>query len=186
MSDLEKDFLLHMLYAHYQREQRLAVLRAQGAFVPGHGLTTTPLMIVGEAPGAQEADEGIPFVGPSGQLLNTMLNAIGLPRQYVFVTNVVKYRPRANRTPDPYERQISHPYLREEIEIVDPPLVLLCGRVALDYLYPNAPVSAYHNQLIHREGRLFLPTYHPSAALRDDEKEGLLEQTFLQIKSMIE
>lgn len=182
---LTKSYWLNTLYEEYQQVPQFEVLRANSPFVPGHGPTTTPLMIVGEAPGEREAEIGRPFVGPSGELLNGWLTRIGLPRESVFVTNVVKYRPRANRTPDPYERVLSHPYLREEIRIIDPPLVLLCGRVALDYLVPNAPVRDFYNEVIEKDGRLYLPTYHPSAALRDDEKEGLLGQTFLQIMAMI-
>jgi DNA polymerase len=178
-------FDLDTLYIAYQEDRRFEILRAQGRFVPGEGALRTPLLIVGEAPGAEEADQLRPFVGPSGRLLEAMLWRVGLTRSSVFLTNVVKYRPRANRTPEPYERMCSHPYLREEIKIVDPPLVMLCGRVALDYLVPNAPVRDFYNEVIERNGRLFLPTYHPSAALRDTEKEGLLEQTFLQVMAMI-
>jgi DNA polymerase len=160
--------LIDEAYKAYQELAVLAPLRAQSPFVPGDGPLNAPVLLVGEAPGAQEVTELKPFVGPAGQLLNKLLAEIGLPRWFCWVTNVVLYRPPGNRTPEQFEIHVSRPRLMAEIQGIDPGLVITLGATARRALMPHGPpVSECHGQLEPWNGRWLLPTYHPSAGLRD-------------------
>lgn len=123
---------LRRLYREYAHEPLLARVRqeAGGVLVPGIGPMTTGLMFVGEAPGALEAKLRTPFVGASGKLLNEMLRSVGLRRDDVFVTNVVKYRPQNNRDPEPAEREVGRGYLWREHALLGYPLLVTLGRHA--------------------------------------------------------
>jgi DNA polymerase len=160
--------LIIQAYEDYEQIAVLAPLRAQSPLVRGDGPLNAPVLLVGEAPGAQEVVQLKPFVGPSGQLLDQLLAERGLPRWMCYVTNVLAYRPPANRTPEQFEIHVSRPRLQAEITGIDPALVITLGAVARRALVPDGPpVSECHGQLERRDGRMMLPTYHPSAGLRD-------------------
>jgi DNA polymerase len=142
--------------------------------VPGEGPAAAEVMIVGEAPGAQEDRSGRPFVGGAGRLLDRLLDEVGIPRGTVFVTNVVKARPPANRDPRPAEIAHHRPWLQAQIGIVDPAVLVLLGRHALQAFVPDARITLLHGQPSERGGRVLYPTYHPAAALRAEPgKESL-------------
>jgi len=125
-------------------------------------------MIVGEAPGANEDLQGHPFVGAAGKLLDTLLAQIGLSRQDVFVTNVLKCRPPMNRDPMPNEAEACLPYLRQQFALVRPKAVLILGRHALERMLPGVGgISRVHGQIFMRSGVAFMPCYHPAAALHN-------------------
>ena len=160
--------LIDEAYKVYEELPSLAPLRAQSPLVRGDGPLNAPVVIVGEAPGEQEIKTGRPFVGPSGKLLDELLDERGLPRWMCWVTNVVCYRPPGNRTPQSFEISASRFRLRAEINGIDPATVITLGAVARRALVPQGPpVSECHGQLERWDGRIMLPTYHPSAALRD-------------------
>ncbi|MDO4951753.1 MAG: uracil-DNA glycosylase [Bacteroidales bacterium] len=137
--------------------------------VPGEGCPTARLMCIGEGPGYHEDRLGRPFVGPSGQLLDKILAAAGFSRQTnVFIANIVKCRPPANRDPLPEERQACLPLLLKQIEIVNPAIIVLLGATALKGLInPSAHITQLRGQWIEWQGRLVIPTFHPSALLRN-------------------
>jgi DNA polymerase len=141
--------------------------RTQAVFASG--ARTARWMVVGEAPGADEDRQGEPFVGRAGQLLNAMLAAIGLPRPSVFVANMIKCRPPQNRDPRPEELAACRPYLERQLELLQPALVLVVGRIAAQNLLgTEAPLGRLRGQ-VHRVGGLNLPaivTYHPAYLLR--------------------
>ncbi|MGE5507669.1 MAG: uracil-DNA glycosylase [Chitinophagales bacterium] len=140
--------------------------------VPGEGNPEARLMLVGEGPGQQEDLTGRPFVGAAGQLLDRMLAAIGLSREAVFIANVVKCRPPGNRTPDDAEAAACLPYLRAQLELVNPEVVLLLGATATRALLgPELRITKVRGQWFTRDGRLYLPTFHPAALLRDPSKK---------------
>jgi DNA polymerase len=147
--------------------------RTQTVF--GVGDRAADLMVIGEAPGAEEDRQGEPFVGRAGQLLNRMLQAIGLARDRVFIANVLKCRPPGNRDPSPAEAERCAGFLARQVELVGPRLILAVGRVsAQSLLATDAPVGRLRGH-VHRPGPLGVPvvvTYHPAYLLRSPEQKA--------------
>lgn len=140
--------------------------------VPGQGDPRAPLMLIGEGPGEQEDRTGLAFVGPAGQLLTRMLAAIQLPRERVFICNVVKCRPPRNRRPEPEEMAACLPHLRAQTALVRPRVILLLGATAVAaVLGPEYRITRCHGQWVSRAGCEITATYHPSALLRDESKK---------------
>ncbi len=140
--------------------------RTQGVF--GVGNRNAQWMVIGEAPGADEDRQGEPFVGRAGQLLNSMLKAIGLAREQVFIANILKSRPPNNRDPRPEEVRACIPYLFRQIELVNPRLILCVGRIAAQTLLEtDTPIGKLRGQLHRIAGnRPMIVTYHPAYLLR--------------------
>ena len=143
---------------------RLYQSRTQVVF--GQGDPRADLMFVGEAPGFHEDRQGVPFVGPSGQLLNRLLEGIGLRRQDVYIANVVKSRPPGNRDPLPDEIAACRPWLDAQIRLVDPRVVVTLGNFAAKTLLETATgITRLRGRTYPFQGRVLLPTFHPAAAL---------------------
>jgi uracil-DNA glycosylase family 4 len=143
---------------------RLHQSRTQVVF--GQGDPDAELMFVGEAPGFHEDRQGLPFVGPSGQLLNRLLEGIGLRRQDVYICNVVKSRPPRNRDPQPDEIAACRPWLDAQIRLVDPKVVVTLGNFAAKTLLETATgITRLRGRTYPFQGRVLLPTFHPAAAL---------------------
>ena len=134
--------------------------------MPGEGRADADVMVVGEAPGRFEDEQGRPFVGRAGQLLDEVLAEAGLARGEVFITNVVKARPPGNR--DPTRAEVEHwmPVLEQQLALVAPRLVVPLGRHALAHFAPGARIGEVHGREISERGRALYPIYHPAAALR--------------------
>jgi uracil-DNA glycosylase len=134
--------------------------------VPGEGSAIADVMLVGEAPGASEDEQGRPFVGRAGRLLDELLAEAGLAREAVYITNVVKARPPGNR--DPRVAEVLHclPWLEAELAIVQPNLVVPLGRHALAHFTGGTKISEVHGTEITERGRALFPMYHPAAGLR--------------------
>lgn len=143
------------------------------------------IVFIGEAPGKKEDETGLPFVGAAGKFLGTLLEAIGLNREEVYITNIVKYRPPDNRDPLPEEKKAFWPYLVRQIEVIKPKLVVTLGRHSMEYFLPNQKIGAVHGEpkLIELGNRkqLIMPLFHPAAALYN----GSLRQTLLDDFSKI-
>jgi DNA polymerase len=143
---------------------RLHESRTQVVF--GQGDPRADLMFVGEAPGFHEDRQGIPFVGPSGQLLNRLLEGIGLRREDVYICNVVKSRPPQNRDPLPDEIAACRPWLDAQIRLVDPKVVVTLGNFAARTLLETSTgITRLRGRTYPFQGRVLLPTFHPAAAL---------------------
>jgi uracil-DNA glycosylase len=142
--------------------------------VPGEGSPTADVVIVGEAPGASEDNQGRPFVGRAGRLLDELLSEAGLDRSDVFITNVVKARPPGNR--DPRADEVAHhlPWLEAQLEVIQPRLVVPLGRHALKRFAPDAKIGAVHGRVMEPDGRRLFPMYHPAAALHNQSLRGTL------------
>jgi len=144
-------------------------------------------MIVGEAPGANEDRQGEPFVGAAGKLLDTLLARIGLSRSDVYITNVLKCRPPSNRDPMPNEVEACSPFLKEQLALVKPKVVLILGRHALERLMPGqGSISRIHGSLIRRGDVAYVPVYHPAAALYDGSLVADLERDFDALKRYLD
>ncbi|MCS6955940.1 MAG: uracil-DNA glycosylase [Candidatus Calescibacterium sp.] len=136
--------------------------------VPGNGIYNTRIMLIGEAPGRNEDIEGLPFVGQAGKLLEQMLNNIGISRNDIFITNVVKCRPPENRDPLDDEIQTCKPYLFRQIELVNPKLIILVGKYSISTILSiNIKISHVKGRTFVKDGRYIFCTYHPAFILRN-------------------
>ena len=143
---------------------RLHVTRTQA--VPGYGPVDARIMAVGEAPGEKEDQQGRPFVGAAGKLLTELVESIGLSRRDLYITNTVKCRPPGNRDPQADEVAACSRFLDEQVALLRPDVILILGRHALNRLLPEAGgISRLHGQRVIREERVYVPLYHPAAAL---------------------
>ena len=144
-------------------------------------------MIVGEAPGFNEDRQGEPFVGVAGKLLDTLLARIGLSRSDVYITNVLKCRPPMNRDPMPNEVEACSPYPTQQMDLVQPKVVLILGRHALERLMPGqGSISRIHGSLIRRDKVAYVPLYHPAAALHNGSLVADLERDFDAVKRYLD
>lgn len=138
----------------------------------GEGSLKADVMFIGEGPGREEDLQGRPFVGPAGQLLDKMLAAIGVERGDVYIANIVKCRPPQNRVPTDEEAQTCLPYLRAQVGLIKPKIIVCLGATAARYVYdPNVRITRERGIWKEKKGVWMLPTYHPAALLRDPEKK---------------
>jgi DNA polymerase len=153
-----------------RRCRRCRLFQDRARTVPGEGHPQAKIMFVGEGPGAEEDREGRPFVGPAGQLLTKMLQAIHLDRQEVFITNRVKCRPPGNRKPEPEELKACFPYLKEQIRLIKPLLLVALGTFAAQGLTGlDRSISTLRGKSYFFQDILSIPTYHPAFLLRRPE-----------------
>lgn len=146
-----------------------ALSRGRTQTVFGVGKRDARLFVIGEAPGADEDRQGEPFVGRAGQLLNAMLRSIGLPREQVFIANILKCRPPGNRDPQPEESAACTPYLTQQIELVRPSVLLAVGRISAQWLLKtDAPIGRLRGRVLRygESGTPLVVTYHPAYLLR--------------------
>lgn len=140
--------------------------------VPGQGDRSAPLMLIGEGPGQVEDEEGLAFVGPAGQLLTRMLLSIDLPRDRVYIGNIVKCRPPHNRVPEESEASACMLHLRMQTALIRPRVIVLLGSTAAKYtISPDIRITRDRGKWFERKGVWMMPTYHPSALLRDSAKK---------------
>jgi len=164
----------------------LHATRTQAVF--GVGNQQADWLIIGEAPGADEDRKGEPFVGRAGQLLNEMLNAIGLKREQVYIANILKCRPPNNRDPKPEEAASCSPYLQRQIELIQPKVILALGRIAAQrILQSNTSLARLRNQVHHVESiqSPVIVTYHPAYLLRSPAEKRKAWQDLLFAKKYV-
>lgn len=155
--------------------------KAATQLVFGAGNPAAEVVFIGEAPGANEDKQGEPFVGAAGKFLNEMLAGIGLERKDIYITNIVKYRPPNNRDPEPTEIQAFIPYLQRQIEVIEPKLIVFLGRHAMNVFLPELKISEAHGKPVPKDGRVYLPLFHPAAALYN----GGMRQTLIDDFALI-
>ncbi|HEU5317336.1 MAG TPA: uracil-DNA glycosylase [Chloroflexota bacterium] len=149
--------------------------------VPGEGDPNADVMLIGEAPGYHENQQGRPFVGAAGQFLEALLGSVGLTRKDVFIANVVKHRPPENRDPLPDEIGACVPYLQRQIDAIDPKVIVTLGRFSMGYFFPGEKISRIHGIARRHGSRLILPMYHPAAALHQGSLRRVVEEDFLRL-----
>lgn len=180
MSDLEKEKELCLNC----NKCKLSSQRTNVVF--GIGSTDSPILFVGEGPGQQEDLEGEPFVGAAGKLLDDMLSIIDLGRENCYIANIVKCRPPRNRDPEEAEIQACLPWLREQISILRPKMIICLGRIAAGVLiHPDYRITKEHGTFVNQDGIWLTSIYHPSALLRDYSKRPETFQDLLKIRSKI-
>lgn len=153
--------------------------------MPGEGPENAKIMMVGEGPGYHEDQQGRPFVGPAGQFLEELLRSINLRRSDVYITNVVKCRPPENRDPMPDELVACRPYLDRQIALIRPKLVVTLGRYSLQIAFSGVSISAIHGTARRIGDVVYLPMFHPAAALHQQRFRSLIEQDFLKIPALL-
>ncbi|MDY3833358.1 MAG: uracil-DNA glycosylase [Candidatus Ventricola sp.] len=154
--------------------------------VLGEGDLHAALMFIGEGPGAQEDATGRPFVGAAGQLLDRMLAAIGMTREQVYICNIVKCRPPQNRVPEPDERSACMPYLRQQVALVRPKIIVCLGSTPTRALLGDQMrITRDRGVWQLKKGVWFMPTYHPAALLRDADKKRPAWEDFKAIREKL-
>jgi uracil-DNA glycosylase family 4 len=154
--------------------------------VPGEGNRKAEIMFIGEAPGYHEDRQGRPFVGPAGQLLNELLASIGLKREDVYITNMVKSRPPNNREPLPGEIEACRPYLDKQLELISPKVVVTLGRFSFGKFFPGESISKARGKPRRWNNLVVFPIYHPAAALHNPRLRPDLESDFKKLPALIE
>jgi uracil-DNA glycosylase len=151
----------------------------------GEGNPDAQLVFVGEAPGKNEDVQGKPFVGAAGKFLNEMLEMIGLKRGDIYITNIVKYRPPNNRDPLPDEKTAFLPFLEAQLAVIKPKMVVTLGRHSLNCFLPDLQISAVHGQPKRYKGQVYLPLFHPAAALYNGSMRQTLIDDFAKIPAIL-
>ena len=165
---------------------RCPLSRTRKNAVPGAGPANAEIMCIGEGPGHHENEQGLPVVGASGKFLSQLLQDGDVPRETVFITNVVKCRPPGNRDPQPEELLACNNYLERQIEVIDPLIIITLGRVSMARYFDNARISSIHGEPVWHSGRLIVPMYHPAAALHQPNLRQVIAHDFARLKEMIE
>lgn len=151
--------------------------------VPGEGPEDAEVVLIGEAPGEQEDEQGRPFVGRAGEKLDECLKKAGLNRDKIFISNVVKCRPPENRDPRKDELKTCHSYTKRLLELIDPKAVGLLGRIPTKQLTARGSITKVRGDQVEKDGRIYIPTFHPAALVYDPSRE---EKLVKDLKSLLE
>lgn len=186
MDRTAKEQALAELCQQMNTPEKCPLFKTAKNVVPGEGNADCDIMFIGEAPGRNEDEQGRPFVGAAGQLLNQLLNSIGLRREDVYIANIIKHRPPGNRDPLPEEIAAYSPWLDEQIDIINSPLIVTLGRFSMEYLLgPGFSITHIHGQPKRRRGRVVIPMYHPAAALYRGDLRPTLAADFAKVPAVI-
>src|SRR3989344_1580335 len=181
---MEKKDALETLKKEMEADKNLPLF-GHANLVFGEGNPEAEIMFIGEAPGFHEDKLGRPFVGQAGKLLDKLLTDIKLPRGSVYITNIVKRRPPGNRDPLPEEIAAYKPYLKKQIQIIDPKVIATLGRFAMNYFLPDFKISQSHGLRVILRGKIIYPLYHPAAALRSTAVLKDLEADFKKLPLLL-
>lgn len=167
--------------------QKCPLYKTRTNLVFGTGNRTADLMFVGEAPGEREDATGIPFVGAAGQLLDKYLAAVGIEREDVYIANILKCRPPNNRDPLPEEGDACIGYLREQVKLIRPKIIVCLGRIsAMRLIKPDYKITREHGTIIYKGAFAMTAVYHPAALLRDESKKEDMLRDMKKIKMYLD
>ena len=173
------------LYQDIRVCQKCILSQGRTNTVPGEGPESADIMFIGEGPGFHEDRQGRPFVGAAGNYLNELLEKIGFEREQVYITNVVKCRPRGNRDPQPEEIEACRPYLDKQIDLIRPRLIVTLGRFSKQRYFPGASISRIHGRPKRVGNVIYYPMFHPAAALHQPRWRSLVEEDILKIPDLL-
>lgn len=151
----------------------------------GEGNPEAKILFIGEAPGYHEDQQGRPFVGQAGKLLDKLVASVGWKREDVYITNIVKRRPPNNRDPLPEEISAYAPYLKRQINIIDPEIIATLGRFSMNYFLPEAKISKDRGKAFVLKEKIIFPLYHPAAALRSTAVSNELAADFSKLPTVV-
>ncbi len=176
---------LETLHQEVRRCLKCPLAHGRTLAVPGEGPRSARVMFVGEAPGFHEDRQGRPFVGAAGNFLTELLASIGLKREEVYITNIIKCRPPGNRDPYMDEIEACSPYLDRQVELINPKVIVTLGRYSLAHWLPNAKISQVHGKPIRVSRRVIFPIYHPAAALHQPALKRTVEEDFRKLGAFL-
>ncbi len=182
----DADVALTELYEEIADCPNCPLARTRLQTVPGTGSAAARVMLIGEAPGAREDEQGLPFVGPAGRFLDELLALAGLSREQVYICNIVKCRPPGNRDPQPDEIEACREYLDRQIEIVNPQVIVTLGRFSMARWFPGTTISRVHGVAKRVGGRMVVPMYHPAAALHRGDLRAVIEADFQNLPGLLD
>jgi len=165
--------------------KRCPLAQGRTRAVPGEGPENAAIMFIGEGPGFHEDQQGRPFVGAAGQFLDELLQAIGLKRDDVYITNVVKCRPPGNRDPQPDEMAACQSYLDRQIALIKPRVIVTLGRYSMARAFPNEKISAIHGKPRRVGDIVYVPMFHPAAALHQPSLQRAVEEDFAKLPRIL-
>lgn len=187
---MTKEEKLHTLKEEILKTVDLPIKKSATQLVFGVGSPDADLFFLGEAPGYNEDQQGEPFVGNAGKLLDKAINYLGLDRQKVFITNVVMYRPPSNRDPFPTELAAFSSYIDQILEIIQPKIIVTLGRFSMAKFLPDVKITQVHGKQFKKQiaGQevTIIPMFHPAAALRNPEFMKLFKLDFVPLKKLLE
>lgn len=155
--------------------------------VIGRGNTNAPLIFIGEGPGEQEDIQALPFVGPAGILLDLLLHALMIKKDRYYIANIVKCRPPSNRVPLEDEAEKCLPFLRNQVALIKPKIIVCLGSTAMKYIVDKeSKITQIRGQWIERKGYWIMPTFHPAALLRDESKKLLMWDDLKKVKQRLD
>lgn len=183
---MDKKTQLESLSKEISACTKCALCKSATQSVPGSGNPNAEIVFIGEAPGFYEDQQGVPFVGRSGKLLDFLLSQIKLNRSDVWIGNIIKHRPPENRDPSPDEINTCKAFLTQQIKIIDPKIIITLGRFSMNYFLPNETISMAHGKPYQLGKFTVYPVYHPAAGLRNPTMKRQLIEDFLKIPDIIE
>ncbi len=183
---MDKIALLDEVASQVRVCQACELHRSRKNAVPGEGNVNSEILFIGEAPGFHENEQGRPFVGQAGKLLDELLREAGFEREATFIANVVKCRPPNNRDPLPEELAACSKYLNLQIEAIHPRIIVTLGRVSMGKFLPDARIGMVHGKTFHVENHIVIPMYHPAAALHQPSLKSTLLADIRALPAIIE
>jgi DNA polymerase len=165
--------------------ERCPLARGRTQAVPGDGPENAAIMFIGEGPGFHEDQQGRPFVGAAGQFLDELLQSVGLKRGEVYITNVVKCRPPSNRDPQPDEIETCRAFLDRQIALIKPKVIVTLGRFSMARAFPNEKISVIHGKPRKIDGIVYVPMFHPAAALHQPTLRKTVEEDFAKLPKIL-
>lgn len=184
MTDRTKE--LNEIAEQVRKCTRCPLYKSATHAVPGEGPADAEIMLIGEAPGFHEDQQGRPFVGASGKFLDELLAQIGLKRSDIFITNMVKHRPPENRDPTPEEIEACRVWLDQQIETIKPKVIVTVGRIAMARWFPNEKITVIHGKAKRFGNVMVVPMFHPAAALRNVNLKPVMIQDFKKLPQYIQ
>lgn len=185
---LNKIILFEKLRKRVKKCRKCPLYRKTKNIVFGEGPVNASIMIIGEAAGRKESIQGRPFIGPAGKFLNKLFELSGVKRENIFITSVLKCRPTIDdkdRKPTKKEIKICLPYLKKQIEIIDPQKFILLGEVAFSVFFPKEKLKDFRGKWIKKEGKFYFPTYHPATGLRFPKIKKILKRDFKKFRTQL-
>ena len=177
--------LLTELYEEVANCQECVLAQGRKNPVPGEGPENAEIVFIGEGPGFHEDQQGRPFVGAAGNLLEELLESIGLRREDVYICNVIKCRPPGNRDPSPEEIEACKKFLDRQVEIISPRMIVTLGRISMERYFPGAKISQIHGQPRKIGGTIHYPMYHPAAALHQPKWRQVVKDDMSRIPQLL-
>lgn len=188
---MSKIIELNKLNKYWQKNCKCELKKTATQAVLGSGNNDSLIVFIGEAPGKKEDEVGKPFIGSAGKFLDELLSVVGIGRENIYITNIVKYRPPNNRDPLPQEKEDCKDWLENELKIISPKLIVLLGKHSMSHFFPKEKISEVHGKFLIKNipglgEQSFFILYHPAAALYNGSLRTVLIKDFKKMKTIFQ